>query len=143
MGGDPLPLRVCLRILRSNDGGRHPPMNISRGKGSVLQLIVTGDPPDLTGLEVRALGKGETHRVGVGCFGILQGQGAGVNTPATPKIPPCLPQSKRSGGAIVGAEVIPQQMLLCCRQAVLHRMVPFSGWCNSRGSQRRSSVGCF
>jgi hypothetical protein len=140
MGGDPLPLRVCLRILRSNDGGRHPPMNISRGKGSVLQLIVTGDPPDLTGLEVRALGKGETHRVGVGCFGILQGQGAGVNTPATPKIPPCLPhQTKRWCHSRCGSHPTAHAPLLPGRRCSIG-WCHSQGWCNSRGSQRRSSV---
>jgi len=40
-------------------------MDVGGGAGSVLQLIVAGDPFDLTGLEVRAHGKGEAHRMSV------------------------------------------------------------------------------
>jgi len=50
-------------------------MNVGGGAGTVLQLVSTGDPLDLTGREVRAGSKGETHRVSVAVdFEILQGQ---------------------------------------------------------------------
>jgi len=64
-GGSPLPC-VCLRVLGGDDGSRQTPMDVGGGAGTVLQLIVAGDPLDLTGLEVRAHGEGEAHRRGVG-----------------------------------------------------------------------------
>ena len=73
-----------LSILGSQHGGRQTPMDVGGGTGTVLQLISTGDPFDLTGLEVRAHGEGEDHRRGVGCFEILQGQGHGVNPAPVP-----------------------------------------------------------
>jgi len=47
-------------------------VNVGGGAGTVLQLVSAGDPLDLTGSKVRAGSKGETHRVGVGCFGIVR-----------------------------------------------------------------------
>ena len=45
-------------------------MNVGGRAGTVLQLVSAGDPFDLAGLQVRAHGKGETHRSSVGCFGM-------------------------------------------------------------------------
>jgi len=56
---------VCLRVLGGDGGSGQTPMDVGGGAGSVLQLIVAGDPFDLTGLEVRAHGKGEAHRMSV------------------------------------------------------------------------------
>jgi len=55
---------MSLSILGSKHGGRQTPVNVGGGAGPVLQLVVAGDPLDLTGLEVRALGKGEAHERG-------------------------------------------------------------------------------
>ena len=69
-GGSP-PLRlpnvgaVCLRVLGGDDRSGQSPMNVGGGARTVLQLIVAGDPFDLTGLEVGAHGEGEAHRSGV------------------------------------------------------------------------------
>jgi hypothetical protein len=60
-------------------------MDVGGGAAAVLQLVSAGDPQNLAGLEVRAHAEGEAHRSGVGCFGILQGQGAGVNL--SPSLP--------------------------------------------------------
>ena len=54
-----------LRVLGSKRGSGHSPVDVGGGAGPVLQLISTGDPLDLTGREVRAGSKGETHRVSV------------------------------------------------------------------------------
>jgi len=51
-----------LSILGGDGGSGQTPMDELRGAGSVLQLIGTGDPFDLAGLQVRAHGKGEAHR---------------------------------------------------------------------------------
>ena len=56
-----------LRILGGDHGSGQTPVDELRGAGTVLQLIGAGDPFDLTGLQVRAHGKGEAHRVV--CFG--------------------------------------------------------------------------
>ena len=52
-GGSPPP-RVCLRVLGGDDGGGQSPVNVGGGARTVLQLIMAGDPFDLTGLQVRA-----------------------------------------------------------------------------------------
>jgi hypothetical protein len=59
------PPRMSLRILGGDGGGGQTPMDELRGAAAVLQLVSTGDPFDLTGLKVRAHGKGEAHRVSV------------------------------------------------------------------------------
>jgi hypothetical protein len=55
-----------LSILSGDDGGGQTPVLVSSGAVSVALLIGTGDPLDLTGLEVRTHGEGEDHRRGVG-----------------------------------------------------------------------------
>jgi len=60
------PPRVCLSVLGGDDGSGQSPVNVGGGAGTVLQLVGTGDPFDLTGLEVRAGSEGEAHRVGCG-----------------------------------------------------------------------------
>jgi len=57
---------VCLSILDGDGGSGQSPVNVGGGAGTVLQLVGTGDPFDLTGLEVRAGSEGEAHRVGCG-----------------------------------------------------------------------------
>ena len=57
---------VSLSILGSKHGGRHAPVNVGGRAGPVLQLIVAGDPLDLTGLEVRAHSKREAGHRSVG-----------------------------------------------------------------------------
>jgi hypothetical protein len=76
--------RMGLSILGSDGGSGQTPMDVGGRAGSVLQLIGAGDPFDLTGLEVRAGGEGEAHRVGCGCV-----------------------YCSRSGGAVAGASDIP------------------------------------
>ena len=51
-----------LSILGGDDGGGQTPVLVSSGAVSVALLIGTGDPFDLTGLEVRAHREGEDHR---------------------------------------------------------------------------------
>jgi len=57
---------MCLSILGGDGGGGHSPVNVGGGAGTVLQLIGAGDPFDLAGLQVRAGGEGEAHRVSFG-----------------------------------------------------------------------------
>jgi hypothetical protein len=40
-------------------------VDVGGGAGTVLQLVVAGDPFDLAGLQVRAHAEGEAHRSGV------------------------------------------------------------------------------
>jgi len=54
-------MSVCLRILGCDGGSGQTPMDVGGGAGPVLQLVGTGNPLDLTGLQVRAHRKGETH----------------------------------------------------------------------------------
>lgn len=55
-----------LSVLGGDDGGGQSPVNVLRGAGSVLQLIVAGDPLDLAGLQIGAHCQGEAgHRIGV------------------------------------------------------------------------------
>ena len=56
---------MCLSILGSQHGGGQTPMDELRGAAAVLQLVGTGDPFDLAGLQVRAGGEGEAHGVSV------------------------------------------------------------------------------
>jgi len=57
---------VRLRKLRGDGGSGHPPMDELRGEGTVLHLIGTGNPFDLTGLQVGAGSVGvEGHRLGL------------------------------------------------------------------------------
>jgi hypothetical protein len=142
MGGDPSPPphlpnvgAVCLFKLGRPDGGR-----VTHGVGDGIELaavVAIGNPDGLTVTE--SGGRRETHRVGVGCFGILQGQGAGVNTPATPKIPPCLRGRERCRSQC-GSHPTDYAPLLPGRR-LTSGWFRSQGWCNSRGSQRRSSVG--
>ena len=61
-----------------------------RGQAVEVAAVVAIRNPD--GLAIgEAGGRGEAHGLGVGCFEILQGQGAGVNTltrPGTPRSQP-------------------------------------------------------
>lgn len=70
-------LSVCLSELRGPDRS-----GVTHGVGDgveVAAVVTVGDPH---GLAVTEAGSGgEAHRVGVGCFGILQGQGAGGQYP--------------------------------------------------------------
>ena len=57
---------VRLRKLCGDGGSGHPPVNELRGAGTVLQLVGTGDPFDLAGLQVGAGSVGvEGHRFGL------------------------------------------------------------------------------
>ena len=56
---------VRLSILGSEHSGRQSPMDVGGGARTVIDLIVAGDPFDLTGLEVRAHAEGEAHWFGV------------------------------------------------------------------------------
>jgi hypothetical protein len=62
-GGD---LRQCLSgvglgVLGGDHASGQTPVNVCRGARPVVQLIVAGDPPNLAGGEVRALGEREAH----------------------------------------------------------------------------------
>jgi hypothetical protein len=50
-----------LSILGGEHRGGQSPVNVRRGARSVFQLIMAGDPPNLAGGEVRALGEREAH----------------------------------------------------------------------------------
>ena len=55
-----------LSILGGDGGGGQTPVNVGGRARTVLQLIVAGDPLDLTGFQVRAHSKGKAgHRSGV------------------------------------------------------------------------------
>ena len=53
---------MSLRELRGDGGSGHTPVNELRRAGTVLQLIATGDPFDLAGLQVGAGSVGIEHR---------------------------------------------------------------------------------
>jgi hypothetical protein len=55
-----------LRELSGKHGGRQTPVNVSGRAGTVLQLIGTGDPLDLAGLQIGALCEGPEHERGGG-----------------------------------------------------------------------------
>jgi len=52
-----------LSILGCQHGGGQTPVHVTHGAVGVALLVSTGDPFDLTGLEVRAHGEREDHRV--------------------------------------------------------------------------------
>jgi hypothetical protein len=54
-----------LRELSGKHGGRQTPVNVSGRARTALQLIGTGDPLDLAGLQVGALCEGPEHERGV------------------------------------------------------------------------------
>jgi len=68
---------VRLRELGGDDGSGHTPVDVLTGAGTVLQLVGTGDPFDLTGLQVRAGSVGvEGHRsVVVNCVNCSTSEG--------------------------------------------------------------------
>jgi len=55
-----------LRELSGKHGGRQSPVNVSGRSGTVFQLIGTGDPLDLAGLQIGALREGPEHERGRG-----------------------------------------------------------------------------
>jgi len=57
---------VRLRKLGGDGGSGHTPVDELRGAGTVLQLIGTGNPFDLAGLQVGAGSVGVEHRSGGG-----------------------------------------------------------------------------
>jgi len=54
----------ALSELGGDGGSGQSPMDVGGGAGTVLQLIVAGDPLDFTGLQIGAGGEGPDHERG-------------------------------------------------------------------------------
>ncbi len=110
-----------LSVLGGDGGSGHTPVNVRGGAGTILQLIGTGDPLDLAGLKVGALSEWETHwSVVVNCTNHSTNRGQGTNPTPHESVPQpdqeltSVYGSEAGGCAVVGAEVIPETVLLCC-----------------------------
>ena len=111
------------------------------GRGQVVEVgaVVAVCHPDHLTIGEAGSG-GEAHRSGVGCFGILQGHGAGVNTPTTPETHrsrsaplACAHSRRRSQRGTNARRQTPER---CAR-----RWCRWRGERNPRGCRRRSCQG--
>jgi len=129
-----------LRILSGDRGSGHTPVLVSSGAVGVALLISTGDPFDLAGLEVRAHGEREDHRVGCERMNCSTNEGAGtngVNTPTTKgthqhqRV-----RSGRSPHSRCGSHPPDRVPMLPSRQYPMEWFRCW-GWCNSGGFRGR------